>query len=137
MEESSQNYQGEPSLWRQTILPSLSLFTSVGTLLCCALPALLVTLGMGSVLAGLVGAAPWITAVSEYKTGLFVVAGFMLTVAAVVQWRVRNAPCPADPLKAKACARLRVFSWVVLACSVLVYLIGFFFAFLAAGIFYG
>jgi len=62
------------SLWRQTILPSLSLFTSVGTLLCCALPALLVTLGMGAALAGFVGAAPWVTAVSDYKGIVFAVA---------------------------------------------------------------
>ena len=48
------------SLWRQTILPSLSLFTSVGTLLCCALPALLVTLGMGAALAGFVQRHRWL-----------------------------------------------------------------------------
>ncbi len=127
----------ESSLWRQTLLPSLSLFTSVGTLLCCALPALLVTLGMGAALAGLVGAAPWLSVVSEYKEFVFAVAGILITAAIVMQWRARNAPCPADPLKAKACARLRMVSWGILIFSILIYLIGFFFAFLAADIFYG
>jgi len=125
------------SLWRQTILPSLSLFTSVGTLLCCALPALLVTLGMGAALAGFVGAFPWITAVSEHKTIVFAVGGVLLLMAAFMQWRARNAPCPADPLKAKACARLRMVSWGLLGFSILIYVIGFFFAFLAADLFYG
>lgn len=127
----------EPSLWRQTILPSLSLFTSLGTLLCCALPALLVTLGMGAALAGLVGAAPWITAVSDYKEMVFAVAGVLLALALFMQWRVRNASCPADPLKAKACARLRTISRGMLIFSIIIYLTGFFFAFLAADIFYG
>lgn len=132
----SNDIQEEPSLWRQTILPSLSLFTSVGTLLCCALPALLVTLGMGATLAGLVGSAPWITVISEYKGVVFAIAGILLCAATLMQWRARNLPCPADPLKAKACARLRVFSWGLLGFSVLIYLTGFFFAFLAADLFY-
>ena len=54
------------NLYKQTIAPTLSLFSSVGTLLCCALPALLVTLGMGAALAGFVSAVPWITAISDY-----------------------------------------------------------------------
>ncbi len=127
----------EPSLWRQTILPSLSLFTSMGTLVCCALPALLVTLGMGASLAGLIGAAPWITAISEYKAAVFAAAGILLALAGAAQWRARNDPCPADPVKARACMRLRRLSWAILWFSVLVYLVGFFFAFLAAELFFG
>lgn len=125
------------SLWRQAVLPSLSLFTSLGTLVCCALPALLVTLGMGAALAGLVGSAPWITVISDYKGIVFAGAGILLALAAMMQWHARHAPCPADPAKAKACLRLRRVSWGILAVSVVIYLIGFFFAFLAADIFYG
>ena len=124
-------------MWHHTVMPTLSLFTSVGTLICCALPALLVTLGMGAALAGFVGAVPWITALSEYKAYVFAFAGIMLLFATIMQWRARNAPCPADPLKAKACMRLRKVSWVILIFSIIVYLVGFFFAFLAADIFYG
>lgn len=125
------------NLYHQTLLPTLSLFTSIGTLLCCALPALLITLGMGAALAGLVSAAPWITVIAEYKAYVFAFAGGMLFVATIMQWRARNAPCPADPIKAKACTRLRIISWVLLGISIIIYLIGFFFAFLAADLFYG
>jgi len=125
------------SLMRQTVLPTLSLFTSMGTLVCCALPALLVTLGMGATLAGFIGAVPWITAISDYKAYVFAGAGIMLALAAFMQWRARYAPCPADPAKAKACMRLRKISWAILGFSILIYLVGFFFAFLAADIFYG
>ena len=125
------------SLYRQTIVPTLSLFTSFGTLICCALPALLVALGMGAALAGLVSAAPWLTVISEYKHYVFVGAGLMLMLSGYLQWRGRNAPCPADVDRAKACSKLRRISWFILGVSVVIYLIGFFFAFLAADIFYG
>lgn len=126
----------EQSLWQQTILPTLSLFASTGTLLCCALPALLVTLGMGAALAGFVSAVPWITAITDYKLAIFIGAGFMLGLSSVMQWRGRYAPCPADPAKAKACMRLRKISAIITGLSIVIYLIGFFFAFWAADIFY-
>ena len=116
---------------KQTLLPMLSLFTSLGTLMCCALPALLVTIGMGATMAGLVSAAPWITALPDYKPIVFAVSGVMLAAAAFMQWRARNAPCPIDPAKARACAMLRKFSLSVIIFSVVIYLVGFFFAFLA------
>lgn len=131
------NNNETPSLWRQTILPSLSLFTSLGTLLCCALPALLVTLGMGAALAGFISAVPWITAISDYKEIVFAVSGIIIAIAAFLQWRARHAPCPAAPKKARACNMLRRFSWFILSISAVIYLTGFFFAFLAADIFYG
>lgn len=133
---STVSNKSETSLWRQTILPSLSLFTSTGTLICCALPALLVTLGVGASLAGFLGVFPWITAVSEYKGHVFAMAGIMLSLSAIMQWRARYAFCPTDPKKAKACMRLRKISWGILIFSILIYVIGVFFAFFAADIFY-
>ena len=124
------------SLWKQTILPGLSLFTSVGTVLCCALPALLVSLGMGAALAGFISAVPWITAISAYKVPLFIVAGLLLAMAGVMQWRARHAPCPADPAQAKACMRLRMISWIIWAVAAFLYVIGFFFAFVAVYVFF-
>ena len=52
--------------WRQSFLSILSLFTSFGTLVCCALPALLVTLGMGASLISILGIF-LITVISEQK----------------------------------------------------------------------
>jgi uncharacterized membrane protein len=123
--------------WRETAAPTLALFTSLGTLVCCALPALLVTLGLGASLAGFVGAFPQVVWLSEYKAVVFAVSGVMLVAAALMQWRARSLPCPADPVQAQACARLRRVSTAALALAVLVWLIGFFFAFLAARVFFG
>lgn len=116
---------------KTVILPVLSLFTSAGTLVCCALPALLVSLGAGAVLAGVMADFPQLAFLSKYKIILFIVAGVMLLIAGVFQYRARNFPCPVDPAKAKACMRLRRISLWIYAFSVLVYLIGFFFAFIA------
>ena len=108
-----------------------SIFTSTGTLLCCALPAALVAVGAGAALAGLVGAVPQLVWLSERKVPLFVIAGLMLALAGIFQWRARFAPCPADPALAAACMRQRRVSAWVYGVSVAIFLVGFFFAFVA------
>jgi hypothetical protein len=115
---------------RSSLLTSvLSLFASSSTLICCALPALLVALGAGAALSGLVGAFPQIVWLSEHKVGLFTFAGLMLAASGVLQWFNRDAPCPIDPALRDACLRTRKMSLRVYWVSVGIYLIGGFFAF--------
>lgn len=122
----------QPTSWRLAVLPTLSLFTSLSTLVCCALPALLVTLGMGAALAGLVTAVPQLVWLSEHKALTFGTAGILLAGAGYMLWQARNAPCPADPAQARACMRMRRFSVWTYGVSLALYLIAAFFAFLAA-----
>ena len=110
-------------------LAFLSLFTSTGTLLCCALPALLVALGAGAALSTLVAVVPGLVWVSEYKEVVFAVAGVMLAASGWLQWRSRFAPCPVDPALRDACLRTRQKSARVYLASVLVYAVGGWFAF--------
>lgn len=107
----------------------LTLATSASTLLCCALPALLVALGAGAVLASFVSAVPQLVWVSEHKYEVFVIAGVMLTAAGAMQWRARSLPCPIDPALAQTCTRSRKISLMVYLFSVAIFLIGGFFAF--------
>ena len=109
----------------------LSLFTSLSTLVCCALPALLVTLGAGAVLAGLVSNVPQLVWISEHKGPVFGVAGTMLVLAGVLQWHARHAPCPADPQLAETCRRTRRNSLRVYLLSLAIFAIGAWFAFVA------
>ncbi|QMW23920.1 hypothetical protein [Sandaracinobacteroides saxicola] len=118
--------------WRDTLAPTLSLFASGSTLVCCALPALLVSLGLGASLAGLVSAAPWLVELTRWKAWLFAGSGALLGLAALMQWRARGLPCPADAAAARACLRLRRVSAAVLALSALLWAVGAFFAFFAA-----
>jgi hypothetical protein len=106
-----------------------SLFTSASTLLCCALPALLVAIGSGATLVSLVSAVPQLVWVSENKQILFVVSGVMLALAGWLQWRARFLPCPIDPALARRCMQTRRQSQVVYGVSVVIYLVGFIFAF--------
>lgn len=131
MDNETENYAK-----KHTVLPFISLFTSVGTLLCCALPALLVTIGAGAALAGLVSSVPWLVALSKYKIWTFGIAGFFIIVSGLVRYKNRNAPCPIDPPQAKACMKLRKISSVMYWLSVVIYIIGFFFAFVASRVFY-
>ena len=120
-----------------SMLPAfLTLFTSTGTLICCALPALLVSIGAGAVMAGLVEAVPQITWIGKHKTAMFALAGILLVISGAWQWHARSLPCPVDKAQAAACARARQVSWIVWGLSVALYATGFFFAFLAASIFY-
>ena len=107
----------------------LSLFTSTGTLLCCALPALLVALGAGAALSTLIAVVPGLVWVSEYKEAVFIAAGVMLAVSGWLQWRVRFAPCPVNPAQRDACLRTRQSSRRIYLISVAVFTLGGWFAF--------
>lgn len=107
----------------------LSLLTSGSTLVCCALPALLVSIGAGATLAGLVSAVPQLVWLSGRKTEVFSIAGAMLAVAGAMQWCARHAPCPLDPALAAACTRTRRLSLGTYLFSVAVYAVGVVFAF--------
>ena len=122
----------EPLSRRALLAPTLSLFASTSTLLCCALPALLVTIGAGAVMAGIATNVPGYVWLTERKVPLFILSGMLVALAMFMRWRSRNAPCPIDPAEARACARLRRTSGWLLYASVVVYLVGGFFAFFAA-----
>jgi hypothetical protein len=109
----------------------LSLLTSSGTLVCCALPALLVTLGAGAALSSLIAVFPQIVWLSEHKVAIFVFAAAMLALAGFMQWRARTLPCPADPLRAAACLRTRRLSFRMYLISLGIFFIGGYFAFIA------
>lgn len=113
------------------LLSTLALFGSFSTLFCCAIPALLVSIGAGAAVIGLVSTFPQLIWLSEHKVGLFIFAGTMLMLSALMRYLTRNAPCPADPAKAKSCLRLRRWSLGIFLFSLIMYATGFYFAFIA------
>ena len=52
---------------RSALLSYFSLFTSLGTLLCCALPSLLVLFGLGASVASMLSFVPWLVTLSRHK----------------------------------------------------------------------
>ena len=122
-------------VYRKNItLPLISLFSSFGTLICCALPALLVSLGAGAVLAGLITNFPQLLFLSKYKIYVFSIAGLLITISGYMLWVNRNTPCPIDPLAAKLCNKLRKLSIYKYFFSLIIFITGLFFAFFASNI---
>jgi predicted small integral membrane protein len=119
------------SYLRTIVIESVALLGSLGTLLCCALPALLVSIGAGAVMASLVSTVPQLVWLSEHKIALFTFAGVMLLVSGVTNWANRRTPCPLDPVQAKSCRRARRFAAALLFISAALYVVGFYFAFIA------
>lgn len=120
---------------KQKIIDFLTLFTSLSTLICCAIPATLVTLGLGATLAGLISTFPQIIWVSQYKGAIFIVGAILLALGGLLQKINQNAPCPIDPNLRNSCLRTRRNSLFLYLGSLVIYGVGGFFAFIAPLIF--
>lgn len=119
------------SRMKESLINYFTLFGSLSTLICCALPALLVSLGLGAVLAGLASNLPALIWVSEHKVQVFIFSGAMLSLNGLLLWKNRNAPCPIDPKLRDACISGRKTSRNLYIVSVFIFFTGFFFAYVA------
>jgi hypothetical protein len=106
-----------------------TLLATTGTLLCCVLPAILVSAGAGATLVGLIATFPQLVWLSEHKGFVFGVAGALLVTSGALIWRARRLPCPIEPGAARSCMRLRRISAVLYVLSVLCFVAGVIFAF--------
>ena len=106
-----------------------TLLASSATLVCCVLPAVLVSLGAGAALVGLIAVFPQLIWLSEHKGWVFGIAGVLLVASGVLLWHARRLPCPADPAAARSCNRLRRISHVLYAFAAGSYVVGAIFAF--------
>jgi hypothetical protein len=120
---------GRAELRQSALSAWLSLLASSGTLVCCAIPALLVMLGAGAALSGLVAAVPQIVWLSEHKAWVFGIAVVLMAAGGTLQWRNRTAPCPLDPALRDACLRTRRWSLGVYLLSLVLLAVGALFAF--------
>lgn len=106
------------------------LFASSATLLCCALPILLVSLGMGAVVASLYGEYfPWLRWFGLHENITFGTTALILIVAGWALYRPGRA-CPADPELGALCAKAHKWNIRFFWGSVVIWCIGFTAAFL-------
>jgi len=108
----------------ETTLGLGTLLLSAGTLVCCALPILLVSLGLGATVAAATSAAPWLVALSAYKAWLFAASGVALAAAALLRL-LPGRECPADPRLAALCARADRWNRIVLVVAAVLWVVGF------------
>lgn len=111
---------------RSSLLNYFSLFTSVSTLLCCALPSLLVLVGLGASVASFLSFMPWLVTLSRHKQWTFVISGVLIGASFINMWFLsrRARQCSADdPSACDDASRLsRILLWV----SAGIYTVGLF-----------
>ena len=112
------------------LLSCFSLFTSLSTLLCCALPSLLVLAGLGASVGSMLSALPWLVALSKHKQWTFGISGALIVLNFLNMYvgasKLRGRAC--DP-ESSACDEASRMSKVLLWCSGAIYAIGFFVAY--------
>ena len=118
---------------RAALLNYFSLFSSFSTLLCCALPSVLVLLGMGTAVASLLTAVPWLVTVSRHKIWTFSIAGVLIAASFVMTYliapRLRQGEvCDADD--PTTCGEVSKLSRILLWGSAVIWSCGFFVAYL-------
>lgn len=99
------------------------LLLSSGSLICCALPLLLVSVGLGASVAALTSAAPWLVTLSVHKAWVFAISGIAIAGAAFALYRPGRA-CPADPQLAARCGQTDRWNRIVLTIAVAIWLFG-------------
>src|ERR1700709_2426100 len=109
---------------RAALLNYFSLFSSFGTLICCALPSVLVLLGLGTTVASLLSAAPWLVSLSRHKIWTFSIAGTLIAGSFLMTYVIaprlqQGEVCDADD--PTTCGEVNRFSKVILWGSALIW----------------
>lgn len=118
---------------RAALLNYFSLFSSFSTLICCALPSVLVLLGMGTAVASMLSAAPWLVSLSRHKIWTFSIAGALIACSFLMTYFIAprlqdGETCDArDPT---TCGEVSKLSRLLLWGSAVIYAGGFFVAYL-------
>jgi mercuric ion transport protein len=115
---------------RSGLLNYLSLFTSLSTLLCCALPSLLVLAGLGATVASALSALPWLVTLSRHKAWTFSISGVLIALSFLSTYYLApkfRRECAADD--PNACVEASKVSKVLLWVSAAIYAVGFFVAY--------
>lgn len=102
----------------------LALFASMGTLICCALPIVLVSLGLGAVVASVTFRFPFLVTLSDYSVLMFGGTFVLLALAAWIAF-FRPLQCPADPVLANSCRQARSWNQRIWWLSTGLWLLGF------------
>lgn len=113
---------------RQQLTSFLALFTSTGTLLCCALPAAISTVAGGAAVGAYVSTFPWLIPLSRHKGWIFLVAGLLILFSGVLTLRPKGK-IACSITGGKGCEVAGRFTKLTFWGSVAIYLIGTLFAY--------
>jgi mercuric ion transport protein len=111
-------------------LSGFAVLLSTGTLLCCALPIILVSVGLGAAVVALTSQFPVLITLSGYKLQMFTGAAVLLVISAWLIWRPGTI-CPVDLKQAALCEKLQLWSKRLFILATGIWSVGFFFAYLS------
>lgn len=113
----------------QKAVTIFTLFTTTGTLVCCALPIIFVTLGMGATVVAMTSTFPFLITLTQYKIWVFLFSGLMLAVSGWLMFKPERT-CPVDKELGRACNTAHKWNKRIYWSSVVIWSIGFFAAYL-------
>lgn len=116
------------------IISFFSLFGSLSTLLCCALPVTLVSIGMGATFASLTATFPQVIWLTEKKDILFITTAILLTLSYYLMKRSENLACPIDVDQKTACQSSKSVSKKFFWSTVVIYGVGLCFSYILPNI---
>lgn len=120
----------DEAVLKETSLTWLTLFAASGTLICCALPIMLVTLGLGATVAAFTSSFPVLIGIAQHKAWVFAGSACLLLLSGWLMVRP-GRDCPADPELARACSRAQVWNRHIFCSAAAIWSVGFFAAYLA------
>ncbi len=114
--------------FRQKLSSALALFTSTGTLFCCALPSAIAALAGGAAVASFVSTFPWLVPLSQHKGWIFIGSGLMIALSGVLIYQPRGAVACAVA-GGEGCAVAGRFTRATFWLSAAIFSVGTFFAY--------
>ncbi|MCH2448546.1 MAG: hypothetical protein MK198_00220 [Gracilimonas sp.] len=88
--DSTQITKPKNQTWKQKAFSFFALFTSTGTLLCCALPAAVAAFAGGAAVSSMISVFPWLVPFSANKEWIFLGSAIMLILNGILIYRPKG-----------------------------------------------
>ncbi len=113
---------------KQKLASFLALFSSTGTLLCCALPSAIAAVAGGAAVASFVSTFPWLVSLSQHKEWIFLAAGLMIVLSGLLVYRPKGRVA-CSLTGGQGCDVAGRFTKVMFWLSAAIFCVGVFFAY--------
>ncbi len=128
MTHRTDHHQSEGRTLNRGVVNFLALFTSTGTLLCCALPATIAAVAGGAAVASLVSTFPWLIPLSANKGWIFLGSGLIIVFSGILVFRPKGTVA-CSLTGGEGCEIAGRFTKVMFWISAGIYSVGAFFAY--------
>jgi hypothetical protein len=126
--ESTETAKSNNQTWKQKASSFFALFTSTGTLICCALPAAVAAFAGGAAVTSMISTFPWMVPLSRHKIWIFIGSALMITLSGILIYRPQgNVACSITG--GEGCEVAGRFTKFMFWASVIIYGSGTFFAY--------